>query len=111
MKKVLVAALILSFFMISVPIFAGEKGASEKALEHASDQSIFNRVTDWFATVGKSDDEKQKILAERRAKRAIKRAEKEVLKAQKEADRKAKEAKEKAEKSKEDMKKTLGIGK
>ena len=53
-----------------------QKGANEQAYEHASDNAIFNRVGDWFATVGKSKEEKESILAERKAKRATQKAEK-----------------------------------
>ena len=63
---------------------AGNKGASRSAYEHASDQSIFNRIGDWFATVGKSDEEKQKILTERKAARAAKMAEKKMGEAKEE---------------------------
>ena len=81
------------------------KGASAQAQEHASENAIFNRVGDWFATIGKSEEEKEKIIAERKVERAAKRAEKEVKKA-------AKQAGEKMKKGKKDldakMKKGLG---
>jgi len=85
-----------------MPAFCGDegtKGASSKAYEHASENSIFNRVSDWFATVGKSDEEKAKILAERRAKRAAKQTEKEAKKAEKEARKAQKEVEKKAKKA------------
>ena len=47
--------------------------ASSTAFERAGEDSIFNRVSDWFATIGKPEDEKEMILAERRADRAAKR--------------------------------------
>ena len=56
---------------------AGEmkkKGASESAYEHASENSVFNRVGDWFSTIGKSKEEKEKILMERKRERSRKRA-------------------------------------
>ena len=84
MRKVTVGFLVFLFLVIGMPAFTaekGEKGASSKAYEHASEQSIFNRVGDWFATVGKSPEEKEKILQERQAKRAAKRAEQEAKKA------------------------------
>jgi len=74
------------------------KGASQQAYEHADDNAIFNRTADWFATIGKSAEEKEKILAERKADRAVKRAEKEAKKAQK----KAEEASKGAQKGLED---------
>ena len=98
MRKLLTISFILMLAMAYIPTFAaeeGKKGASAKAYEHASDQSIFNRVGDWFATIGKSPEEKEKILEERRAKRAAKRAEIEAKKAAKKAEKEAKKSKEK----------------
>lgn len=91
MRKVTAGVLVALFLVVGMPVFTAEKGASAKAYEHASEESIFNRIGDWFATVGKSPEEKEKILMERKAERAAKRAEKEAKKAQKEAE----EAKEK----------------
>ena len=54
----------------------GQKGASEKAYEHASDQSVFNRIGDWFATLGYNKEEKQQILEQRRNERRKKRLKK-----------------------------------
>ena len=84
--KTISLLLIMCLLVFCAPAFAGkggEKGTSEQAQEHASDEAIFNRASDWFATVGKSEEEKQEILAERKAKRAAKRAEKEAKKAAK----------------------------
>ena len=64
MKKTkIIAIAVLCIFVASIA-FAQDRtrGASARAQERASDQAIFHRVTDWFATVGKSDVEKQKIL-------------------------------------------------
>ncbi len=85
MKKSLVIMLVLALAVTTVPAFAaqGTKGASARAMERASDESVFHRVGDWFATVGKPDNEKQAIIAERKAKRAAAKAEKEAKKAQK----------------------------
>lgn len=102
MKRLVILGL-AALMVLSAPVsFAAKdvKGASAQAMEHADDNAIFNRVTDWFATVGKSEEEKAKILAERKAKRAAKRAEKEAKK-------KAKEAKEKMEKGKKDLDKKM----
>lgn len=107
MKKVLVVTIILSLVMISMSVFAaegGKKGASERAYERASPQAIFHRIEDWFATRGKSPEEKERILKERRAERAVKRAFKEARKAQKEAERVKKKAEKKVEKTKQKLK-------
>jgi hypothetical protein len=110
MRKVIAVVLILSFFVIYAPVFAREEGvksAATKAYEHASDESIFNRVSDWFATLGKSDQEKTQILAERKAKRAAEKAAKAAKKAKKQAAKEAKEAAKKAEEKKK-LHKKLG---
>jgi len=113
MKKIIVFVLILSLAMISLPAYAakGRKGASDRALERASDEAVFHRVSDWFSTIGKSKEEKDSIIAERQikreAERAKKEAEKAARKAEKEAKKKAEEVKEKAEKKKKSMKKSL----
>jgi len=57
---------------------SGQKGANQQAYEHASEHSIFNRVGDWFATIGKSQSEKKEILQERKAERALIQAEREL---------------------------------
>lgn len=54
------------------------KGASEQAYEHASDKAVFHRVSDWFSTVGKPEEEKEKILADRAAKREMKKSRKQA---------------------------------
>jgi len=76
MRKFLIpaiAAMLLAFATASFAAEDDEKGASESAYEHASEKSVFNRMGDWFATVGKSDEEKAKILKEREATRAEQR--------------------------------------
>ena len=90
MKKTFILAIALLLTLAIRPVFAaegGEKGASSKAYEHASEQSIFNRVSGWFATFGKSPEEKARILQERKMKRAERHAEKQVRKAQREEER------------------------
>jgi len=95
MKKIVSLVLVLAF-ALSIPVAYAEKGASEAAYEHASTNAIFNRVGDWFATIGKSGVEKEAILAERKTKRAKMHAEK-----------KAKEMKAKAEEKKKAMKEKM----
>ncbi|MFO8052887.1 MAG: hypothetical protein R6U54_02865 [Candidatus Omnitrophota bacterium] len=100
MKKLILVFTALVFLTISAPVFSaedGKKGASSKAQEQASQQSIFNRVGDWFATVGKSEEKKKKILKERKQKRAQEKAEEKAEKMQRKAEEKAEKAKEKAE--------------
>ena len=89
MKKVVVFALVLAFCLGTIPAFAarGQRGASTRAMERASDEAIFHRVGDWFATRGKPEGEAQAIIAERKAARAAKRAEKELKKKQKQMEK------------------------
>jgi len=111
MKKLVLVAMALCFLVTGVPAFAQTpqrpKGASAQALEKASDEAVFNRVSDWFATIGKSDEEKQKILAERKTERAAKRAQKEAEKAKKEAQKKTQEAKKEAQKKQAEIEKKV----
>ena len=107
MKRLIGIVITLALILSVCPAFAakgGEKGASAQAIEHASDQAIFNRVSDWFATIGKSKEEKAKILQERKAKRAAQRAEKAVQEAEEET-KKAEEAQLKEKLAKERAKK------
>jgi len=86
MGKIITYLSIIFILSGSIHGFAAEsssKGASAKAYEHASDEAVFNRVSDWFATRGKSDEEKKAIIAERKAKREAKRLEKETRKREK----------------------------
>lgn len=95
MRRFVAILVILSLTVISMPAFCaiGQKGASESALEHASDEAVFHRVGDWFATIGKSPEEKKAVIAERKAKRAAARAQKEAAKKQKELEEKVKKMK------------------
>lgn len=100
MRKVVAIMVVLAICCSVVPAFAqkGSKGASARAMERASDDAVFHRVGDWFATIGKNKEEKQAIIAERKAKRAAARVKKQAEKAKKEAEKKAKEAKAKMQK-------------
>jgi len=97
MRRILTAVIVISLILTSVPVFAaqGRKGASDRALERASDEAIFHRVGDWFATIGKSEEEKEAIIAERKAKRAAKRVQKELEKQERKAGKEAEKAEKK----------------
>ena len=98
MKSIFVMMLVGLFAFSATPAtpaYAGEKGASAMGYEHASENSVFNRVGDWFATIGKSGAEKDQILAERKAARMKKHAEKEAKKMGKSADSAGKDMKKK----------------
>jgi len=93
--------LIVVFAIGTIPAYAqsGRKGASATAMEKASDEAVFHRVGDWFATIGKSPDEKKAIIAQRKADRAAKRAQKKAEKAKKDMDAKMKDTKNKMKKA------------
>ncbi|MCA9408900.1 MAG: hypothetical protein KC733_09430 [Candidatus Omnitrophica bacterium] len=84
MKRVFVGFLFVMMIGVS-PAFAAKdgKGASDQAYEHANENAVFNQVGDWFATVGKSDEEKARIKAQRKAERKVKHAEKKAKKRRK----------------------------
>lgn len=101
MRKIAVFIIVIAFLAGTIPAFAaegGQKGASARAFERASDKAIFHRVSDWFATIGKSKEEKQAIIEEREAERAAKRAEKELKKRQKMTEKETEKAQKKIRK-------------
>jgi len=77
MKKLLTLFLALLFFTSTIPVYAQY---SSKAYGGNKDVTTFNRVTDWFATVGKSQEEKYRIKHERKTARKISRAKKRIAK-------------------------------
>lgn len=102
--------LLAAAILLSAPAYAakwGEKGASTEAYEHASEKAVFHRVSDWFATRGKSETERQAIIAERDAKRAAQRAEKEARRVARELERDTKGTRVEIEKQTEKAKKEL----
>lgn len=112
MKKLyaIVTALVL-VFGVTAPLHAQiikERGASTTAVEKASDEAVFNRVGDWFATVGKSDTEKEAILAERKAKRAAEKAQKELEKQKKLLEKQTKNVQKQLNTQSEQIKKQWG---
>jgi hypothetical protein len=117
MKKLSALIIVCMFALTSLAIAApaGEEGASDQALKNASDQAVFNRIPDWFATVGKSAEEKDKILADKKALRAQKHADKEAKKAEKQARKEARKAEKEADramnKAKGDAEKTMNKAK
>ena len=93
MRKIITLALVVCVLALNVLAFA----ASDKAMQNASDEAVFHRVGDWFATIGKADTEKQTIIAQRKMTRAAKKAEK-----------MAKKQAEETKKKMNDMKKSFG---
>jgi hypothetical protein len=102
---------------LSIPSFsfAGEecvKGASEQAVQCASDNSVFHRTSDWFATLGKSKEEKTALKAQRqadrKAKHEAKKAKKEAEKTQKKVEKAASDAQDKGKEVTKEAEKGLG---
>lgn len=74
MKKVAVFVL-LGALLVSAPA----------AYAAPADDTAVEKVGDWLATVGKSSDEKDAIIAQRRAERAAKKMQKEMNRQSKKA--------------------------
>ena len=101
MKKAISALAIISLLVSVAPLYAaqgGTKGAGSCAYDRASDEAVFHRVGDWFATIGKSDAEKETILAERKATRAAARAQKEAEKKKRQLEKETEKAQKKLKK-------------
>ena len=81
MKEFLMIMAVLVLASTSSPSLAAEKdekGPSQSAYEHASERSVFNRIGDWFSTVGKSEEEKGRIMEERKARRSSRRTDRDA---------------------------------
>ena len=91
MRRIVASLIILTLLVGAMPEAMAQRGANTRAIERASDEAIFHRVGDWFATRGKSKEEKKAIIAERKAKRRAARAKKAAEKRKKEMEKKAKE--------------------
>lgn len=103
MRKTVLAALVLCMLIFCASAFAidektEQKGASPTAYEHASPQAIFNRVSDWFATIGKSPEEKAKMIEKRKTKRAAQSIQKETRTTTRELERTREEKGKKVDK-------------
>ena len=102
MKRIVLLAAVFILACTADYSFAaesGEKGASTQAYEHASDRSVFNRFGDWFATVGRPEEQKTIIMEERKTKRAKNRTEKEAHRAEKAGKHSGKDAEKTLKKS------------
>jgi hypothetical protein len=81
MRKVLAGALLAAFAVFLPAGLHAAEGAG-------GDDTVIDKVSDWLAVIGKSGDEKEAILAERRADRAAERLAKAMRKAGKRAEKK-----------------------
>ena len=91
--------------LVSGVAFADDAGkasvSAEVSVNAIGDESIFVQAGDWFATIGRSKQERARIIDRRREKRAQKQAAKAARKAEKrarKAQRKRQKAQEKTEK-------------
>lgn len=90
MKKVIaftVAILFIAMAFMAVPVYA--------------EDTMIDKVSDWWATRGKDENEKKMLLTQRRAQR-------ESAKAKKAMEKQAKEMEKQADKMKNDLKKSFG---
>lgn len=90
MKKLITLILVLSFALCA-PALTPVTWAASDASELAHD-NVADKVGDWFATRGKTEQERKAILAERKTDRVAKRAEKQAKKAKKQAEKEAAKA-------------------
>ena len=70
--RIMMGTLLAWLISSSTPVLAvdsGQSGTSMSAHQHASDEAMFTRIGDWFATLGKSGFEKESILVQRRTAR------------------------------------------
>jgi len=78
-------ALILIVVVFAACVWAGDAAASVN-------DTVLDRACDWLAIFGKSEDEKEMMLARRRSARVAERMRKEAEKSMKGFNRKMKEA-------------------
>ena len=77
MKKLLVAFITLLSLSLTLPVYAEY---SSEAYGGVGKETFLTRTSDWFATLGKSQEEKYRIKHERRTARKIKKAKKRIEK-------------------------------
>lgn len=80
MKKLFSMMLVLTLCYSAAPVLAIEDPVmtAESGYQEVSNDSLWNKITDYIATIGKSDSEKARILAERRSERNAKRQKKQI---------------------------------
>lgn len=84
-KKWLVVAIMTLFVVQALP-------AISYAQESSRRETFGNRFADWFATIGKSDEDRQQILDRKRAQRAERQAKKRAEEARRKDSHRAEEA-------------------
>ncbi|MBI2105086.1 MAG: hypothetical protein HYT90_05895 [Candidatus Omnitrophica bacterium] len=80
MWRVMVGILVAGALAFSVPAGAAAQAAPQQ-------DSVVDRVGDWFATLGKSGMERDSLLAQRKAERMAKRSQQAVERQARQAER------------------------
>lgn len=96
MKRLFIFCLAFSFIMFFRPLFAAEQAVNTEISPKAAGPSILDKLGDWFATFGKSVEEKAKILQERQEKINAEQTAKEIEAYQEKAQSEVQKAQEKA---------------
>jgi hypothetical protein len=91
MKKWMGMVLAVALIFGALPVFADNYKAQGNAYAYGKEDSILDKVSDWVATLGKSESEKDEILTERRLDRAMKRGAQAFKKSSKKASKAMKE--------------------
>ena len=76
-RKAIMGIMAVLMVAAAVPVFASESSGAR--------DSIIDKVGDWFATIGKSDVDKQIIIADRRTKRILRHTQHELEETNKKA--------------------------
>ncbi len=72
---------------IAVWVLAAILALAQPAYVYAEQDNVIDKTSDWFATLGKKDDEKSTLLYKRRTAREAKRAGKDLRKQTKKAEK------------------------
>ena len=83
----------LVFFVMTAPVYA-QQGGGVSANGRSPDHAIRPRLGDWFATLGRSDEEKKQIMTKRQAERKSRKAKEKAERAKQEAEEKKKKMNE-----------------
>ena len=92
--KIAVTCLVSIFIInLSVPAYSQKRYSSGAYSELSAERTYLQRVSDWFATVGKTQEEKAVILSQRQAKRNIVNKQKMIERKKKEIEKQKKKFK------------------
>ena len=89
MRNFFIVLLVLSF-ALTAPVFAAQDagvGAIAKSADKASQDTWIDQAGDWFATLGKSEEDREFIITQRRADRFAQRVQTEAGAAARDAEK------------------------